>query len=139
MGLLDDARAFRKKITTVSDTADDQVAVQNKDIYEPWRPGKKYETNNIRRHIEKLYKCKQAHTSQEDWTPDQTPSLWDVINVDHAGTIEDPIPYDQSMEVFKDKYYNENGIIYLCIRDSGQPLYASCAALVGNYFEIVEA
>lgn len=67
----------------------------------------------------------------------ETASLYERIDVEHEGTIEDPIPYDQTMTVYKDKYYLEDGIKYLCIRDSGQPLYATCASLVGNYFELV--
>lgn len=68
----------------------------------------------------------------------ETASLYERIDVEHEGTLEDPIPYDQTMTVFNGKYYIEDGIIYKCIRDSGQPLYASCASLVGNYFERVE-
>lgn len=26
-----------------------------------------------------LYRCEQAHTSQEDWTPDATPALWTAV------------------------------------------------------------
>lgn len=55
-----------------------------------------------------------------------TASLWEVINVENAGTLDDPIPYDQTMTVYNGKYYLEEGIIYKCIRDSGQPLYATC-------------
>lgn len=62
--------------------------------------------------------------------------LWEVIDVEHAGTLEDPIPYDQTMTVYNGKYYLEEGITYKCVRDSGQPLYATCASLVGNYFEV---
>jgi hypothetical protein len=87
----------------------------------------------------KLWKCRQAHTSQENWKPSiNTASLWEVINVENAGTLEDPIPYDQTMTVYNGKYYLEEGIIYKCIGDSGQPLYATCASLVGNYFEVAE-
>ena len=68
----------------------------------------------------------------------ETASLYERIDVEHEGTLEDPIPYDQTMTVFNGKYYIEDGIIYKCIRDSGQPLYATCASLVGNYFERVE-
>lgn len=32
--------------------------------------------------------------------------------------------------------YNEK--IYKCIRCSGQPLYATCESLIGNYFEVAE-
>ena len=67
----------------------------------------------------------------------ETAALYERIDVEHAGTLEDPIPYDQTMTVYKDKYYIENEKIYKCIRDSGQPLYATCESLVGNYFELV--
>ena len=68
----------------------------------------------------------------------ETAALYETINQENAGTLEDPIPYDQTMTVHSGKYYIENGIIYKCIRDSGQPLYASCASLVGNYFSVAE-
>ena len=40
------------------------------------------------------------------------------------------------MKVYNGKYYIEDGIIYLCTRDSGNPLYASCASLVPHYFDV---
>lgn len=67
-----------------------------------------------------------------------TAALYQRIEGSHAGTQEDPIPYSQLMTVYKEKYYIEDGIIYKCTRDSEQPLYATCASLVGNYFEKVE-
>lgn len=86
---------------------------------------------------DELWKCRQAHTSQENWKPRiDTASLWERIDEQHAGTLEDPIPYANTMAVYNGKYYIEEGIIYKCIRDSGQPLYATCASLVGNYFEV---
>lgn len=66
----------------------------------------------------------------------ETASLYERIDEQHAGTLEDPIPYANTMTVYNGKYYIEEGIIYKCIRDSGQPLYATCASLVGNYFEV---
>lgn len=66
----------------------------------------------------------------------ETAALYERIDEQHAGTLEDPIPYANTMTVYNGKYYIEEGIIYKCIRDSGQPLYATCASLVGNYFEV---
>ena len=34
------------------------------------------------RHGDKLYKCVQAHTAQDNWTPDIVPALWTVISVE---------------------------------------------------------
>jgi hypothetical protein len=66
----------------------------------------------------KVYKCRQAHTSQADWTPDKTPALWAVIDAEHAGTQDDPIPASRGMEYEYGKYYldGEDGKVYLCER-----------------------
>lgn len=105
--------------------------------YDAWTTDKAYKVGDRVEWDGKLWKCRQAHTAQENWKPSiNTASLWEAINVENAGTLEDPIPYDQTMTVYNGKYYLEEGIIYKCIRDSGQPLYAACASLVGNYFEV---
>lgn len=105
--------------------------------YDSWETDKAYKVGDRVECDGKLWKCRQAHTSQENWKPSiNTASLWEVINVENAGTLDDPIPYDQTMTVYNGKYYLEEGIIYKCIHDSGQPLYATCASLLGNYFEV---
>lgn len=107
--------------------------------YDPWIVDKLYKVGDRVECDGKLWKCRKEHTSQENWKPSiDTASIWEVIDVEHEGTLEDPIPYDQTMTVYQGKYYIEEDIIYKCIRSSGQPLYASCASLVGNYFEKVE-
>lgn len=117
----------------------DEQAVMIPLCYDPWTTDKAYKVGDRVESDGKLWKCRQEHTSQENWKPSiETASLWEVINVENAGTLEDPIPYDQTMTVYNGKYYLEDGIIYKCVRDSGQPLYASCASLVGNYFEVVQ-
>ena len=66
----------------------------------------------------KVHKCRQAHTSQADWTPDKTPALWAVIDAEHAGTQDDPIPASRGMEYEYGKYYldSEDGKTYKCER-----------------------
>lgn len=117
----------------------DEKAVMIPLCYDSWKTDTAYKVGDRVESDGKLWKCRQAHTSQAIWKPSlETASLWEVINVENAGTLDDPIPYDQTMTVYNGKYYLEEGIIYKCIRDSGQPLYATCASLVGNYFEVVE-
>lgn len=116
---------------------DDTKAAKLSLCYDAWKTDTAYKVGDRVLCDGKLWKCRQAHTSQENWKPSiNTASLWEVINVENAGTLEDPIPYDQTMTVYNGKYYLEEGIIYKCVRDSGQPLYATCASLVGNYFEV---
>lgn len=84
-----------------------------------------------------LYECITAHTTQADYTPDITPALWNVIDVEHVGTLEDPIPAVLNMKYYAGKYYSQDGVIYLCTRDSGIALAYMPSDLVGQYFEVV--
>lgn len=66
-----------------------------------------------------------------------TASLYKVVDKDHAGTLEDPIPYTPPMELFKDKYYTQNSKVYLCIRNSEIPLSHDLSSLINNYVTLV--
>lgn len=118
----------------------DQEALDCISIFPEWESyiGKSMPEGVRTQYEGKLYKSRQEiPTVLANQPPGiETAALYVVIDQEHEGTLEDPIPYDQMMEVFAGKYYIEDGIIYKCIRDSGQPLYATCASLVGNYFEI---
>lgn len=137
---------FNELVNYVKSTrkvADDQTAVKAMDLYEMWDETATYEVGDRVRYLRsdgqmKLHKCRQAHTAQADWIP-EAESLWEVIDVEHTGTIEDPIPYDQNMVVYKDSYYIWNGVLYLCVRDSGNPLYNTPDNLIdAGYFIVVE-
>ena len=65
-------------------------------------------------------------------------ALYEVIDREHPGTLVDPIPYTPPMEIFSGKYYKQNGVLYLCTRDSGQPLAHNLEDLVGTYVETVD-
>lgn len=86
-----------------------------------------------------LYRTEQAtYTFVAHYVPGSTgtESLFSKVDETHAGTYEDPIPYTGNMEIYHDVYYIENGVIYLCIRSSGQPLYHNLSDLIGIYVEI---
>lgn len=100
--------------------------------------GKELVQGKIVSHDGKLWRVRQTHTAQADWMPSlDSASLWEVIEVEHSGTLDDPIPYSAPMEIFNGKYYTEDGITYLCTRDSGIALSHPLSALVGVYVEIV--
>lgn len=68
------------------------------------------------RYGDTLYEVIQAHTLQADWVPGMdTASLYKVVTEEHAGTKEDPIPYVQGMAFEEGKYYEQYGVLYLCI------------------------
>lgn len=118
----------------------DQEALEVKYLYKEFSSqiNKPLEVGEFIQHNDKLYRVLQAHTAQADWTPDVAASLFVVIDKEHAGTKEDPIPAALNMEYFAGKYYIENETLYLCTRDSGIALAFMPSALVGHYFEIVE-
>lgn len=57
-------------------TIDDVTAVEHTDLFSPWVVGIEYKVGEMRNYDDILYRCVQAHTSQTDWTPDITASLW---------------------------------------------------------------
>lgn len=101
--------------------------------------GKSLKTGQIVSYKSKLYRVRQdISTVIENYAPQlSTASLYEVIEVASAGTIDDPIPYTPPMEIFNGKYYTQNGVKYKCIRDSQTALSHNLADLVALYVEVV--
>ena len=130
------------------DSLTDEQALLVSDYYEAWdtipvgtelKEGKRvrYLVDGL------LYKVKEGktHNKQDDWNPKDATSLFDVIEPNHAGTKEDPIPAHANMKYFKDKYYIENDVIYLCnseLAANGVVLAYTPSQLVNIYFVIAE-
>lgn len=134
------ATLFRPIIEQAVTSLPDGKAAKIPTLFVKWEAGKRYEVGDRREDDGVLYKCKQGHTSQLDWKPAQTPALWDRIDVEHEGTLDDPIPAAVGLVYYKDKYYSEEDKMYLCNRDdtgSGTVLYYMPSQLVGLYFSEV--
>lgn len=101
--------------------------------------GKSLKTGQIVSYESKLYRVRQdISTVIESYAPQlSTASLYEVIEVASAGTIDDPIPYTPPMEIFNGKYYTQNEVKYKCIRDSQTALSHNLADLVALYVEVV--
>ena len=124
------------------DTATDDVALKAKEMYNEWTVGKAVVVGERLRYGDRLYKVIQPHTTQADWTPDITASLYTVIDEEHKGTLEDPIPAVRGMEYTKGLYYIEEGIIYLMNRKGmadGEKITLQYmpSELVNQYFALV--
>lgn len=101
--------------------------------------GEAVKKGNILKYMGKLYRVRQDHEVLAIHTPGiETASLYEVIDKEHDGTINDPVPYTPPMEIFNGKYYTQNSVLYRCTRDSGQALTHNLADLVGTYVEVVE-
>lgn len=62
-----------------SGTIDDVTAAEHTSFFAPWAASVAYKIGDIREYEGNLYRCVQAHTSQADWTPDVSASLWSKI------------------------------------------------------------
>lgn len=125
--------------------ADPATALKYADYYPKWGGmattlGRTVKPGFRMRHNGKLWEVRQEHQLQKQWEPGATgtEALYEEVVVNHAGTADDPISYDGNMELFNGKYYSQDGVTYLCNRDTGQAVYHALAELVGLYVEVVE-
>lgn len=131
---------FTMTINTLSLT--DEQALQIKNIYPTWESfiNKKLEKDYKVQYQDKLYKVKQTiELVLENQPPSMdTAALYEEINESNKGILEDPIPYNNNMELFEGKYYSQNGVVYKCTRNTEQAVYQDLSGLVGIYVEKVE-
>jgi hypothetical protein len=114
-------------------TVDDNTALRMMEFYPEWAVNIAYTVGFKVRYNGKLWRVVQAHTSQNGWNPTAAASLWEQINETHAGTEDDPIPYSGNMALESGKYYMQDYVVYLCIRDTINPVYNALSELVGIY------
>lgn len=112
------AAELRPVIEVAAVSLPDGEAAAAVELFPKWEYPHDYAAGDRTADGGKLYKCQQAHTSQESWKPSTTPALWVVVDVTHAGTQDDPIPASRGMEYEYGKYYfdSEDGKTYKCER-----------------------
>ena len=144
-----DVAAARAVVEAGAATLSDGEAAKVPYMSKKWVVGETVEPGD-RRYYEptgRLYKVRdgQGHTTQADWTPDKTPSMWAVVDVEHAGTVEDPIPAARGMDYIYGKYYldPEDSKVYICKRVGEAPggvvnLQYLPHELIGQYFSAAE-
>lgn len=150
MTLTERARELRPYIIKASASLSDDDALNAKELYARWKPNMTVEAGQRLVHavdgVDKLYRVNagQGHTTQEGWEPDKVPALFTVIDEQHAGTKENPIPASRGMEYTYGLYYTdpEDSKLYLCTRtgeaDGGKiTLQYLPHELIGHYFEEV--
>lgn len=142
-----DLRRLQRDITMVNTNINSMNLTNNeslavKKLFPVWKEdlgevkqGEKYQLND------KLYKVVQDHTTQANWSPEKQSSLWEEVVEDHEGTLEDPIPYNEAMNpqwqgmvLEEGKYYTQGGVIYKCIRNTGNKVTQILADLVSGGF-----
>ncbi len=85
------AEQFRRALQMFTANLDEEKALEVATVYPKYEVGKAYIVGEYFTYGEnnvgdpQLYKVVQPHTSQEDWKPDSTPSLYTPIGLDEKG------------------------------------------------------
>ena len=85
------AEQLRRALQFFVQTLTDDEAIEVATVYPKYEVGKVYKTNEMITYGEngvgdpQLYRVVQGHTSQSDWTPDTTPSLYTPIGLTDEG------------------------------------------------------
>ena len=113
---------------------DDESALVVKALFTPWiEMLGKFAAAGLRLYWDdRLWKVLQPHTPQADWTPDTVPALYTEITLED-GSHDHPIRYNNNMELFKDLFYTQDGVLYQCTQSTGQPVYHPLSQLVGLF------
>ncbi len=76
MDMINLMKQLRAALMDFAADAPDEKAYKYPDLFPAWASGVAYEVGTRVESVEKLWKCIQAHTSQEDWKPESSPALW---------------------------------------------------------------
>lgn len=76
MSYTEKAIQLRKKLDLATSYLDDEQAESVTELFPQWESGTAYAVGDRRQYDGLLYRCVQAHTSQDDWTPPAVPALW---------------------------------------------------------------
>lgn len=129
----------RMMVNTMAFT--DQQALSIKNLYPEWSSfiGESLDIGMRVLHEDKLYNVRMKIDPVLESQPPSidTAALYEEINEEHSGTKDDPIPFNNNMELKLGLYYTQNGVLYMCSRDSQQPVYQDLSELVGIYVVIV--
>lgn len=139
------ALQLRPVMEQAAQSLDDTTALTAVELFPKWKElvenGVTVDNGFRFQHCGQLWRTEQPkYTFVETYVPGAvgTESLFSKVDEIHAGTKDDPIPYDRNMEIYEGLYYVQDGVTYLCIRSSGQPLYHDLSALVSSYVEVAE-
>jgi len=113
------ALRLRELLHKAAVSLDDEDALEAIEFFPPWEVGFSYTLGIRVRYDGKLYRCEQAHTSQENWTPDITPALW--TEVAEPGVIpvwRQPTGAQDAYRIGDKVHYpDEEGPVYICTID----------------------
>ena len=114
---------LRRALQMFAQTLTDEEAMEIATVYPKYEVGKAYNAGEFLTYGEngtgdpQLYKVVQAHTSQEDWTPDKTESLYEPIGLNKEGYPVWSKPSGTHDAYNKEDVVDYNGTLYKSLID----------------------
>lgn len=105
-------------LTFAAETFTDEQALKVPTLYEFWMEGVNYTEGKRLRFNDVLYKVIQAHTSQADWTPDVSPSLFAKVLVEDPNVIPEWEQPDSTNPYMTGDKVTHNGVTYESLVDN---------------------
>lgn len=114
------AYKLRELLHKASASLTDEDALEGIELFPLWAAGVSYEVGVRVRYDEKLYRCEQAHSSQEGWEPPAVPALWtEVAKPGEIPVWRQPTgAQDAYMAGDKVHYPDAGGPVYRCTIDN---------------------
>ena len=77
---MEEAKAIRAGIEAFSANQTDESLIDNMAAFPYWNgDGVNYSADMLLQYDGNLYRVKQPHRSQNDWSPDKVPALFDIV------------------------------------------------------------
>ena len=87
----DRAEQIRTIIEAAAQSLPDETALEVVTLHPEWKSGTGYTVGFKVQYGGVLYRCLTAHTAQDEWTPDVSPSLWARVLVEDGRIL----PWEQ--------------------------------------------
>lgn len=104
-----EAIKLRHHIETAVQSLPDSEALEAVTLYPEWAAGVDYTAGYKVQHGGKLWRCLQAHTSQDVWEPDSAPSLWAKVLIPDENVVPEWEQPDSTNAYAKGDKVTHNG------------------------------
>lgn len=113
-----EAKLFIDAFVKLRNLATDEMSLQVPNLYPAWKVDINYTVNDRVLYEEVLYKVLQTHTSQETWTPINTPSLFAKVLIPDEDIIPEWEQPDSTNPYMIGDKVMYNGKTYVSIVDN---------------------
>lgn len=111
-------REIVNAIISIRESATDEQALNSIALYPEWKADVSYTVGQRVLYNSVLYKVLQAHTSQTDWTPDVSHSLFAQILIPDENVIPEWVQPDSTNPYMKGDKVIHNGTTYESLIDN---------------------